>query len=178
MSLVSKTYVSAGLIYVLTKLFLCFILLLDTMIWWWHCHFQVFLLTSSDCSEKLKCAPYFLFCVRHIFGHFHSHCTHPAATAPVPLFCSFHTISHCAMLYCPNPSCKRNLRKAKKHFPSAKSFSNHVQQSPQCKAFVLVQTALSAPTMQAPSKQASINTTTQLFKKQRLRLNPTFSQQQ
>jgi hypothetical protein len=43
---------------------------------------------------------------------------------------------------------------------------------------VLEQTAISAPPMQAPSKQASINTTTQLFKKQWLWLNPTFTQEQ
>jgi len=74
MSLVSKNYVSTILIYqvfklfwyhcstvtLLTNLFLCFFLLLDTMTWWWHCHFQVFLLTSSDCSQNAFCAPYFL----------------------------------------------------------------------------------------------------------------------
>jgi hypothetical protein len=51
------------------------------------------------------------------------------------------------------------LMKTKKFFSSVKSFSNHVQQSPECKVFVLEQTAISAPPMQAPSKQASINTT-------------------
>jgi hypothetical protein len=42
--------------------------------------------------------------------------------------------------------------------------------------FVLAQTAFSAPPMQAPSKQASMNTTTLLFKKQWLWLNPSFQQ--
>ena len=41
-----------------------------------------------------------------------------------------------------------------------------------------MQTADIAPTMQAPSKRASTKTTAQLFKKQRLRLNPTFAQEQ
>ena len=82
------------------------------------------------------------------------------------------------MFYCPNPSCKRNLRKTKKPFPSDKSFSNHLQQSTECKVFLFEQTS-AATTLQSPSKRASINTTTnQLFKKQCLRLNPTFSQQQ
>ena len=82
------------------------------------------------------------------------------------------------MHYCPNPSCKRNLRNTKKPFPSAKSFSNHVQQSLECKPFVFNQTAVIAPTMQAPSKRASTKTTAQLFKKQHLWLNPTFAQEQ
>ena len=37
---------------------------------------------------------------------------------------------------------------------------------------------VSAPSMLALSKQSTITTTTQLFKKQRLRLNPTFTQHQ
>jgi hypothetical protein len=84
------------------------------------------------------------------------------------------------MHYCPNPSCSQNLRKTKKPFSSVKSFSNHVQQSPKCKPFVFEQAIVSAPTMQAPSKRASINTssTDQLFKKQRLWKNPTFPLQQ
>ena len=82
------------------------------------------------------------------------------------------------MLYCPNPSCKRHLRNTKKPFPSDKSFANHVQQSPECKPFGFDQTAVSAFTMQAPSKSASTHTTAHLFKKQRLRLNPTYAQQQ
>jgi len=81
------------------------------------------------------------------------------------------------MLYCPNPSCTRNLRNTKKPFASDKSFSNHVQQSPECKPFVLDQTAVMAPSMQVPSNLASTHTTAHLFKKQRLRLNPTFTQQ-
>jgi len=82
------------------------------------------------------------------------------------------------MLYCPNPSCTQNLRTRKKSFPSEKSSSNHVQSS-ECKAFVLSkQTVISAPTMQAPMKQVTIESTTQLFKKQWLRLNPTISTQQ
>jgi len=93
------------------------------------------------------------------------------------LFCSFYTIILSTMLYCPNPSCSQNLRKTKRLFPSVKSFSHHLQQSPECKAFVLEQTAGSAPPMQAASKRASFSSTNQLFKKQRLRLNPTFTQQ-
>jgi len=42
---------------------------------------------------------------------------------------------------------------------------------------VLEQTAGSAPPMPAASKRASFSTTTHLFKKQWLRLNPTFTQQ-
>ena len=105
----------------------------------------------------------FLFCVRHIFCRFQN-CPHSVIALPaVPPFCSFYIISHCIMFYCPNPSCKRNLRKTKKPFPSDKSFSNHLQQSPECKVFLFEQT--SAATLQSPSKQASINTTTnQLFK--------------
>jgi hypothetical protein len=83
------------------------------------------------------------------------------------------------MLYCPNPSCTRNLRKTKEPFPSDKSFSNHVQQSPECKAFVLAkQTVIDASTMQAPLKCVTMDGTAHLFKKQRLWLNPTFSTQQ
>jgi hypothetical protein len=50
-----------------------------------------------------------------------------------------------------------------------------VQQSPECKPFVFNQTAVIAPTTQFPSKKASTKTTAQLFKKQRLRLNPTYA---
>ena len=84
------------------------------------------------------------------------------------------------MLYCPNPSCTRNLRKTKKPFSSDKSFSNHVQQSPACKAFVLAkQTVIDASTVQAaPLQSVTMVGTAHLFKKQRLRLNPTFSTQQ
>jgi len=83
------------------------------------------------------------------------------------------------MLYCPNPSYTRNLRKTKKPFPSDKSFSNHVQQSPECKAFVLAkQTVIDASTIQAPLQSVTMDGTAHLFKKQRLRLNPTFSTQQ
>jgi len=119
---------------------------------------------------------FFVFLVRHTCFTFHN-CTHPA-TSQVPLFCSFYTFIHCSMLYCPNPSCTRNLRNTKKRFSSDKSFANHVQQSPECKPFVFDQTAVSAFTMQAPSKSASTHTTAHLFKKQRLRLNPTYAQQQ
>jgi hypothetical protein len=59
-----------------------------------------------------------------------------------------------------------------------KSFSNHVQQSPECKVFVLDQTAINAVPLRVPSKQALANTTAQLFKKQRLWLNPSFTEQQ
>jgi hypothetical protein len=59
-----------------------------------------------------------------------------------------------------------------------KSFSNHVQQSPECKVFVLDQTAIDAVPFLAPSKEALANTTAPLFKKQRLRLNPSFTEQQ
>jgi len=83
------------------------------------------------------------------------------------------------MLYCPNPCCRRNVRNTKKPFPTVKSFSNHVQQSPECKVFVLDQTAINAvPFLRAPSKEALANPTAQLFKKQRLRLNPSFTEQQ
>ena len=109
--------------------------------------------------------------MRHIFCHFH-YCTHPTT------LCSFYTISHCTMLYCPNPSCTWNLRNTKKPFPSDKSFANHVQQSPKCKPFVFAQTAVSAFTMQAPSKSASTHTTAHLFNKQQLWLNPTYTQEQ
>jgi hypothetical protein len=50
--------------------------------------------------------------------------------------------------------------------------------SPACKPFVFNQTAVIAPTMHVPSNLASTHTTAHLFKKQRLRLNPTFTQQQ
>jgi hypothetical protein len=43
---------------------------------------------------------------------------------------------------------------------------------------VFNQTAVIAPTMHVPSNLASMHTTAHLFKKQRLRLNPTFTQQQ
>ena len=166
MSLVPENDVSTVLIYLIfklfwyhsitvtlfTRLFLFWFLLLDTMIWWCHCHFKVFcLLTPSDCSQNFKyvmCV--FLFCVHHIFCHFHN-CAHPA-TAWVPLFCSFYTFHHCTMLYCPNPSCTRNLGNTKKPFHSDKSFKNHVQQSPKCKPFVFDQSAVIAPSLQAPSK--------------------------
>jgi hypothetical protein len=59
-----------------------------------------------------------------------------------------------------------------------KSFSNHVQQSPECKVFVLDQTAINAVPLPAPSKEALANTTAPLFKKQRLWLNPSFTEQQ
>jgi hypothetical protein len=42
---------------------------------------------------------------------------------------------------------------------------------------VLDQTAINAVPLRAPSKQALANTTAQLFKKQRLWLNPSFTQQ-
>ena len=97
----------------------------------------------------------------------------------MPLFFSFNTIGHCTtMLYCPNPSCRQNVRNTKKPFPSVKSFSNHVQQSPECKVFVLDHTAINAVPLRAPSNQALTNTTTHLFKKQRLWLNPSFTEQQ
>ena len=134
---------------------------------------------SSDLPNLqvvLKWRTCFLVLCAPFFSHFHNCCTHPA-TARVPLFCSLYPFSHCTMLYCPNPSCTRNCRNTKKPFPCAKSFSNHVQMSPVCKPFVFDQTAVSAPTMQAPSTRASTHTTAHLFKKQRLRLNPTFTQQ-
>jgi len=80
------------------------------------------------------------------------------------------------MRFCPNPACKRNIRQTKKPFPNGRSFSNHVQQSFECKAFVFDQntTTSAAPQMQAPAEQrSSIHSTSHLFKKQRLRLNPT-----
>lgn len=49
--------------------------------------------------------------------------------------------------------------------------------SPACKPFVFHQTAVIAPTTHVPSNLASTHTTAHLFKKQRLRLNPTFTQQ-
>jgi hypothetical protein len=55
-----------------------------------------------------------------------------------------------------------------------------VQQSPACKAFVLAkQTVIDASTIQAaPLQSVTMDGTAHLFKKQRLRLNPTFSTQQ
>jgi hypothetical protein len=66
----------------------------------------------------------------------------------------------------------------KKPFTSSKSFHNHIQQSPECKAFVFEQSATTttASSLQVPPKQTSIDSSSHLFKKQRLRLNPTFSQ--
>ena len=100
------------------------------------------------------------------------------ATAQVPLLLQLYQPPAIGtMLYCPNPSCTRHAGKTKKPFSSDKSFSHHLQQSSACKAFLLVeQMCLSAPTTQNPSKQASYSS--QLFKKQWLRFNPTFSQQQ
>ena len=130
--------------------------------------------TSSSCSDVTS--GFFCFtCAPYLF-HFHN-CTHPA-TSRVPLFCSFYTFIHCSMLYCPNPSCTRNVRNTRKAFPNVKSFSHHLQQSPECKPFVLNQTVVIAPTMQASSKRASTNGTANLFKKQQLWLNPTFTQEQ
>jgi len=43
---------------------------------------------------------------------------------------------------------------------------------------VLDQTAINAVPLRAPSKEALANPTAQLFKKQRLRLNPSFTEQQ
>jgi hypothetical protein len=81
------------------------------------------------------------------------------------------------MLYCPNPSCTCYAGKTKKPFSSDKSFSHHLQQSPACKAVLFVQqTSMSVPTISNPSKQGSHSS--QLFKKQWLCFNPTFSQQQ
>ena len=116
----------------------------------------------------------FLFCVRHIFFTF-TIAPHPATVQQVPLFCPFYTFSHWTMQYCPNPSCTWNPRNTRKPFPSVKSFSNHVQQSPECKPFLFNQTAVIAPTMQAPSKRALTSTTAHLFKKQQLWFNPTWS---
>jgi hypothetical protein len=54
-----------------------------------------------------------------------------------------------------------------------------VQQSPECKAFVLAkQTVIDASTVQAPLQCVTMDGTAHLFKKQRLWLNPTFSTQQ
>jgi hypothetical protein len=81
------------------------------------------------------------------------------------------------MLFCPNPSCPRHAGKTKKPFFSDKSFSHHLQQSPACKAFLFVeQTSLNAPSIWNPSQQPSYSS--HLFKKQRLRFNPTVCQQQ
>jgi hypothetical protein len=104
----------------------------------------------------LLCVPYFLS-LSHLLST-----SHQGTSA-------LSTISHCTMLHCPNPFCARNRRKTKKPFPTSKSFSNHIEQSPECKAFVFKETAsVNAPPMPAPSKQATKNTTTLLFKKQRL----------
>jgi hypothetical protein len=91
MSLVSENYVCTVLIYqvfklfwyhcgtvtLLTKLFLCFFLLWDTMTWWWHCHFQVFLLTylqtvikTSSVCDVCVCVWRVVVVVRHIFVTF------------------------------------------------------------------------------------------------------------
>ena len=80
------------------------------------------------------------------------------------------------MHYCPNPTCRWNIRRqTKKPFSSSKSLSNHVQLSPECKAFVFEQsdTEMTVSSLQVPPKQATNNSTSNLFKKQRLRLNPT-----
>ena len=104
---------------------------------------------------------------------------HPSShSTSASLLLSFYPFSHCTMLYCPNPSCTWNLRNAKKPFPSDKSIANHVQQSPECKPFGFDQTAVSAFTMQAPSKSASTHTTAHLFNKQQPGLHPTYTQQQ
>ena len=80
------------------------------------------------------------------------------------------------MHYCPNPICRRNIRQTKKPFSSAKSVSIHVQLSPDCKAFVFGQnaTAMNVSSLEFPPKQAPIDSKSNLFKKQRLRLNPAF----
>ena len=131
-------------------------------------HLQVVLMSCVRFFQFL-CAMFFLTLSQ----------LHPSShSTSASLLLSFYPFSHCTMLYCPNPSCTWNLRNAKKPFPSDKSFANHVQQSPECKPFVFDQTAVSAFTMQAPSKSASTHTTAHLFKKQRLRLNPTYAQQQ
>ena len=112
--------------------------------------------TSSSCSDVMS--GFFLFYLCAILVSLSQ--LHPSShimSASVLLFLHHQPLYY--MLYCPNPSCTRNLRNTKKPFPSDKSFSNHVQQSPQCKPFVFDQTAVSAPTMQAPLKQASTNTT-------------------
>ena len=82
---------------------------------------------------------------------------------------------HCTMRFCPNPSCRRNIRQTRKPFANGRSFSNHVQQSSECKAFVFDQnTTIATEQMHVLAKpRSSINSTSQLFKKQRLRLNPT-----
>jgi hypothetical protein len=49
---------------------------------------------------------------------------------------------------------------------------------PECKPFGFDQTAVSAFTMQAPSKSASTHTTAHLFNKQQPGLHPTYTQQQ
>jgi hypothetical protein len=97
------------------------------------------------------------------------------------LFFSIFIINHWyySMFYCPNPSCTRYAGKIKKPFSSDKSFSHHLQQSPACKVFLFVQqTSMSVPTtiLSNPSKQGSHSS--QLFKKQWLCFNSTFSQQQ
>ena len=109
------------------------------------------------------CFGFFVFLVRHTCFTF------TIATSRVPLFCSFCTLIHCSMLYCPNQLCIRNIRNTRKAFPNVKSFSHHLQQSPECKPFVLNQTVVIAPTMQASSKRATTNATANLFKKQQLR---------
>ena len=116
------------------------------------------------------CAPF--FSLSQLYPSIHS------TIASILHLLFIFTSSHCSMHYCPNPSCKRNLRNSRKPFACAKSLSSHVQQTPECKLFLLNQTALIAPTMQAPSKRSSTKTTAQLFKKQRLRLNPTFAQEE
>ena len=98
------------------------------LFFWTQCsssdsHFQVFSLTSSYCGGKRSGAPYFSLSQLH-----------PSSCSTIAsILLSLSTSSsHCSMHYCPNPSCKWNLRITKKPFASAKSFSNHVQQSPEC----------------------------------------------
>jgi hypothetical protein len=71
------------------------------------------------------------------------------------------------------------VRQTKRPFLSLKSFSNHIQHASECKAYVYdQQSAMSttASTCQLPPQRAGINSTSQLFKKQRLRFNPTFTE--
>ena len=122
----------------------------------------------------------FLAGVCHIFCHFHN-CCHPPiaqASAACSVLLSSSGIVPCFIV--PTHLAHETLGKPRNLFLVTKASANHVQQSPECKAFVLAkQTVIEdASTMQSSLKCVTMDGTAHLFKKQRLRLNPTFSTQQ
>jgi len=129
------------------------------------------------------CHIFFICCVRHIFLPSSDFVLiQPHHDSALVLRFLHHT-GYCTMHYCPNPSCRaNNARQKKKAFSTVRSFSIHLQHSPECKLFVFEQscstTSSTASSLHLPVKRASINPTSHLFRKQRLRLNPTFTEQQ